>query len=110
MNLWIDDIRDPNSSFWRDKYNIPSDVVWAKTYDEAFDLIMRHDILWVGFDNDLGDPRNRQGKHLYSLLEERTALGLNPLFEAVFQTSNTVARQEMISGYLRLIEWMEEYG
>lgn len=108
MKLWIDDMRNPNSILWRDRYGIPADVVWAKTYDEAYDLIMNNVIEWVGFDNDLGDYQNRQGKHLFAILEEQVVMGKNPMFEAVFQTSNSVARQQMLAGYNRLYDWWME--
>ena len=107
MKLWIDDIRDPNSYSWRNRYDIPPDVVWAKTYDEAHHYIMNNEIEWVAFDNDLGS-HTKQGKHLFQLLEQRVYEGKNPMFEAIFQTSNTVAKRQMILGYNRLYDWWAE--
>lgn len=103
MNLWIDDIRDPSDIVYVNMYNIPSDVVWAKNYDDALELILNNEINWIAFDNDLGDDKDRQGKHLFSVLEERVVNGYNPMFIAVFQTSNSVAKNQMILGYTNLV-------
>lgn len=102
MKLWIDDERNPSDKHWKEFYGIPNDVIWCKTYTAALPYIQNETIEWVGFDNDLEDLQDRQGKHLFAILEERYWTNQHPFFKAVFQTSNTDAKRQMQMGYRKI--------
>ncbi len=104
MKLWIDDARDPTSPN-QEKWVLPyNELVWAKTFSDALDLITSYNIEEVWFDNDLGDSQDRQGKHLFSLLELRYETGENPTFPIVHvQSSNTSAVKEILGGYRAMV-------
>ena len=59
--LWLDDVRDPNSSVWKYEYFPESDrekinVIWLKEYPELVDYINQFGLPYkIFFDHDLGD-------------------------------------------------------
>ena len=61
--LWLDDIRNPHMSVWRDQY-IPEfesqtdEIIWVKNYNEFVDWITQNGLpTEVFFDHDLSDIR-----------------------------------------------------
>ena len=62
--LWLDDIRNPHMSVWRDQY-IPEyesgidEIIWVKNYNEFVNWITQNGLpTEVFFDHDLSDIRH----------------------------------------------------
>jgi hypothetical protein len=63
MRLWVDDLRNPPS--WYD--------VWAKSAEDAIDIIKRGDISAISLDHDLADGKD--GIAVANWLEEAVITG-----------------------------------
>ncbi len=68
INLWVDDERDPPGDDW----------IVARTYNEAFDVIVKGDVDIISLDHDLGDydeeGNELTGYTIARVIEEMTYL------------------------------------
>jgi DNA-binding response OmpR family regulator len=54
MRIWLDDERDPKDDFVQTKFGSNHNDVWAKTAQEAINLLETGKFSAISFDHDLG--------------------------------------------------------
>lgn len=87
--LWIDDLRDPNDFINTWEY---ASVYWVDNYDAALLELNRDDYNIIHLDNDLSDPYDRQGKHLFNEIEYKLHNGdLKSLSVIIVHSDNSSA-------------------
>ena len=114
--IWLDDIRDPSSSTWRDRIEVYAPeaerVEWVKNYDgflKLFQSITSNpslELTAVFFDNDLGEHR-REGRHAFNWMERYVHEHNIGPFELDAQTANPSARKELRAGFGALRRFWE---
>jgi hypothetical protein len=57
MRIWLDDERDPKNAFIQAKFGSKSNDVWAKTAEEAINLLESKRFIAISFDHDLGTEK-----------------------------------------------------
>jgi len=85
LQLWVDDLRDPNDY-------VKGDWVWAKTSEEAFKHLSSNKFEVLSLDNDLGEEV--EGKDIFNWIEERlywNDIDLSKLKVIYVHSSNTNA-------------------
>lgn len=60
--LWVDDIRDP-------EVHVNGSWDWARTSEEAFEMLKSNQYEIVSLDNDLGEAT--EGIHIFDWIEQR---------------------------------------
>ena len=98
--LWLDDIRDPNDSKWREKYLLDEyEIVWVKNHQELVSYIKENGLPYtIGFDHDLGDDYETGYDSAKWLVEYVMDNNLN-LPQWFIQSDNPVGRKN-INSYL----------
>ena len=103
VKIYIDDIRTPPDDTW----------IVAKNYDEACKLIEENDgdIEMISFDNDLGDPWAKEGRHVFDYLDQGIREGWltpvsNPQINLLVHTDNSSAREYMTRGIAALQDYL----
>jgi hypothetical protein len=100
IRIWLDDIRDPKEHGWADTYTLhlgsqvidcgDRSCVWAKTAEEAIELIRTHTVAAISFDHDLGLALS--GYDVAKEIEQRCAEGLMPCPAWQIHSANPVGR------------------
>lgn len=57
MRIWLDDERNPKDPFIQAKFGSKFDDAWAKTAEEAIDLLKTGQFFSISFDHDLGTEK-----------------------------------------------------
>lgn len=91
IRLWLDDERDPDDTFWWEKFPqlAQGGWTWVKTVPEAKSVIETGNVSFISFDNDLGVPE--EGKHLASWIEEKAYYKEIPQMDWEVHSQNSVA-------------------
>jgi len=95
VEVWLDDLRDPNDPQHQQEKGARPGMIWVKTYQQAIDRLMVGDVDLIAFDNDLGPDsvdergRVREGRHVADWIEFMARQGeLKPPSEWIIQTDN----------------------
>lgn len=83
--LWIDDIRPMPENF----------DFWAKTKDEAVDILKTGNITYVSFDHDLGDDEKGTGYDVAMWVEREAYLGHLKPFSYTIHSGNPVGAKNI---------------
>lgn len=54
MNVWLDDVRDPESPQIQELFGSAPGMVWVKTADAAIARLKSNSVDWIFLDHDLG--------------------------------------------------------
>lgn len=84
MKLWLDDIRQ-----------VPDGWVWAKTADEALEILARGKVTHISFDHDLGDDDEGTGMTVAKWVEECAYFGTLPRLIWTIHSANPVGRKNI---------------
>lgn len=91
--LWIDDLRDPKRFINIQEYE---SVYWADTFEEGIAAIA-DDYDHIHLDNDLSDPYDRQGKHIFDYVDEKLFYDeLDNLKAIIIHSDNSSAVHSMM--------------
>lgn len=93
MKLWLDDEREA-----------PEGWEWAKTADEAVQLIRNGKVTEVSLDRDLGESDNGTGEDVLRYIELKLNLKQIPKLIIHIHTANVAAKPRMLLAVERLIE------
>lgn len=96
MRLWIDDERDPK------EWSPMKEWVWAKSAEEALDLLDSYIFDEVSFDHDLGSDEKGikpSGYYVACVIEEMAALGLITRFKWSVHSANPVGYRNIIQAF-----------
>lgn len=87
MKIWIDDIRDPNNHLSTED---AENIIWAKEWWEAKNCVLQNslDIEVIHFDNFLGDPNNRTGSDILSMVMYRLSRNKFPKLSKIYLHSS----------------------
>jgi hypothetical protein len=70
INLWLDDIRNPRDPFVKNNFGSKGDETWVKNIEEAIEFLLNGNVVYISFDNDLGEGM-REGWQLAEWIEEK---------------------------------------
>lgn len=116
--LFLDDVRDPSSSLWQERFVYMFgglyDVVWCKTPDEleeAFEAVLSRGELpaAIFFDNDLG-PGVKCGSAVFTWVEEQVRTRNIGPFLLFCHSANPAAKREILGGIEALRRYWREQG
>lgn len=96
-NVWIDDLRNPMNFL---SHEMQTNLVWLDTYQKGLDYVIENEskITRIHLDNDLSDPDEREGKHLFNEIEFLLHDGLLAnLTEIYVHSDNSSAVNNMMS-------------
>lgn len=73
INLWLDDVRDPDDPPIQELFGAVEGMVWVKTAEAAIARLKSVDVAWVSLDHDLGTRAT--GYDVCLWMEERAYSG-----------------------------------
>lgn len=73
INLWLDDLRDPNDPRVQELFGAEPGMVWVKTADAAISRLRENSVRWISLDHDLGTTAT--GYDVAKWIEERAFAG-----------------------------------
>jgi hypothetical protein len=89
ISVWLDDVRDPNNSLIQKDFGAKSGMIWAKTANEAINLLKSNNVTFMSFDHDLGEG-NGSGYEVAVFVEEMAYNGSINRFEWRIHSMNKV--------------------
>lgn len=83
MKIWVDDLRNPDDFIGDPVYQ--KDLVWAKNYSSAIDMIERNKntVSCIHLDNDLGKASEKEGRHVFNEIEGMLYHGQLPALQKI---------------------------
>lgn len=108
MKIWVDDLRNPDDFIGDSVYQ--KDLLWAKNYGSAIDMIERNKntVTCIHLDNDLGKESEKEGRHVFNEIEGMLYHGQLPaLTKIIVHSDNSSAVDGMMSAKDLL---REKYG
>jgi hypothetical protein len=94
IRLWLDDERDPKDINIQENFGARGDEVWVKTVEEAINYLLKGNVGFVSFDNDLGVEK--EGRHLANWIEEQAYHKKIPKLEWRVHSKNVAGKQQII--------------
>ena len=73
IDLWLDDLRDPDDPKVRELFGAEPGMVWVKTVDAAISRLKSNNVRWISLDHDLGTTAT--GYDVAKWIEEKAFAG-----------------------------------
>jgi hypothetical protein len=94
MEIWLDDERDPNDPFIQEEFHSRPGMVWARTAEEAIELLKSNNVTYISFDHDLG--MGKSGYDVARWIEEQAAQGNLRKLNWTVHTANPIGSKNII--------------
>lgn len=93
IELWLDDERDPKDPFIIKEFGSKPNMIWVKTVDQAKEILKTGDVIYLSFDNDLGEEL--EGHHLAKWIEEQAYFKNLPKLSWNVHSQNISGKREI---------------
>ena len=76
VNVWLDDVRDPDDAKIQELFGAEPGMIWVKTVEAAIQRLKSKQVAWISLDHDLGTTGT--GYDVAVWIEARAASGELP--------------------------------
>jgi hypothetical protein len=99
IELWLDDVRDPDDPQIQQDYGARPGMIWVKTVQEALKYLVQGNVKSIDFDNDLGvdewGKTRKEGRHLANWIEKQAYFKKIPRLEWRVHSDNPIGSEHI---------------
>jgi len=108
IRLWLDDERDPKDPQIQKDFGAKGDELWVKTVEESIEQIKSGNVVYLSFDNDLGEGL-KEGRHLAQWIEEMAYHKKIPIIQWTVHSKNYPASINIIMAMKNADKYWESF-